>query len=77
LNLDEIGRLTDKQIHELYYHERDEATGEIVMQAPRARADTLEDELLTLDRLNEALPGGIKDLELVKEKVTLKWQAKL
>lgn len=72
LTPEQIGRLTDKQITEIYFHERDEQ-GKI-KEPPPLRERTMTNDLIDIDMLAaNNLISGEKAQEL-KEKVKDKWQ---
>jgi hypothetical protein len=83
LTLDQIGRLTDAQIYDLYFHRRDRKTGGIIFPEGERRATdedvphTLEAELAALDMLALISPNTpASNIEEAKAKLRAKYAAK-
>jgi hypothetical protein len=82
LTLGQIGRLTDAQIYDLYFHRRDRKTGAIVFPEGPAKATnedvphTLESELAMLDMLALISPNTpASNIEEAKVKLRAKYAA--
>lgn len=84
----EIARLSERYIHEVYFHPRDEHGSLIQPVKPLTEADygtryqppaTLEDELKILQELHATLLGtdmrgsGISNYRLLEDQIKAKW----
>ncbi len=74
LTPDEIGRLTDRQILELYYHRRDPKTGAVEEEPYRPAEGTLEHELSALAILAGELKLSPAEHQALREQVQTRWR---